>query len=74
MPDGAQDLTLAHDIVVRKHHGTISLESEPVHGATFIIRLPIEDLRGLERHLHGCRLKRHSPTRWRLFKGRAAGG
>ena len=39
---GAQDLTLAHDIVVRKHHGTINLDSEPGHGATFIIRLPIE--------------------------------
>jgi signal transduction histidine kinase len=36
-----QGLSIAHAVVVQKHGGTISCESEPGQGATFIIRLPI---------------------------------
>jgi len=37
-----QGLAIAHDVVTRKHGGTLVLESEPGQGATFIIRLPVE--------------------------------
>ncbi len=36
-----QGLAIAYDIVVKKHGGTISFETEPGHGTTFIIKLPI---------------------------------
>ncbi len=36
-----QGLAIAHNIVVDKHHGTLSLESEEGLGSTFIIRLPL---------------------------------
>lgn len=36
-----QGLALAHDIVVHKHQGDISIESEENVGTTFVIRLPI---------------------------------
>jgi signal transduction histidine kinase len=36
-----QGLAIAHAIVVQKHSGTISFESEEGKGTTFIIRLPI---------------------------------
>lgn len=35
-----QGLTIAHDVVTRKHNGTLDLETEPGAGTTFIIRLP----------------------------------
>ena len=38
-----QGLAIAHAIVVKKHGGTISFESEEGKGTTFIIRLPITD-------------------------------
>ena len=34
-------LAIAHSIIVRKHHGTITVESEEGKGTTFIIRLPL---------------------------------
>jgi PAS domain S-box len=34
-------LSISYDIIVTKHHGSISVESELGHGATFTIRLPI---------------------------------
>jgi signal transduction histidine kinase len=36
-----QGLASAHYIVVKKHHGTIAVESEVGIGTTFIIRLPM---------------------------------
>jgi signal transduction histidine kinase len=36
-----QGLYIAHDIVVKKHHGQISVNSSPGKGTTFIIRLPL---------------------------------
>jgi PAS domain S-box-containing protein len=37
-----QGLAISHNVVVEKHGGTISLESEEGEGTTFIIRLPLE--------------------------------
>ncbi len=37
-----QGLAISLDVVVHKHHGTLTVESEPGKGATFIIRLPLE--------------------------------
>lgn len=36
-----QGLAIAHDVVVKKHQGSISVESQPGIGTTFIIRLPL---------------------------------
>ncbi len=36
-----QGLSIAHDVVVNKHKGTITVESEPGEGTTFVIRLPL---------------------------------
>ncbi|MCC7259257.1 MAG: PAS domain S-box protein [Gammaproteobacteria bacterium] len=38
----APGIALAHDIVVRRHAGTLALESDGRTGATFIVRLPLE--------------------------------
>jgi len=38
-----QGLAIAHDIVVRKHGGSISVDSTPGEGTTFILRLPCGD-------------------------------
>jgi len=35
-------LAITHAVVVEKHGGTITLNTEVGHGTTFIIRLPIE--------------------------------
>jgi len=35
-----QGLAIAHAIVVQKHHGTISFETETGQGTTFVVRLP----------------------------------
>jgi PAS domain S-box-containing protein len=37
-----QGLAISHAVIVEKHSGTISLESEVGKGTTFIIRLPLE--------------------------------
>ena len=37
-----QGLSLAHTVIVKKHNGSINVESEPGQGSVFIIRLPIE--------------------------------
>ena len=44
-----QGLTIAHAIVVEKHGGTITFETETGNGTTFIIRLPVTDQPGPER-------------------------
>ncbi len=37
-----QGLAISHNVVVEKHHGTLTFESEPGKGTTFYIRLPVE--------------------------------
>ena len=37
-----QGLAIAHTVVVKKHGGTLDLETEEGKGTTFIIRLPID--------------------------------
>lgn len=39
-----QGLAIAYDIVVNKHHGSITFKSEMGRGTTFFIRLPLEGL------------------------------
>jgi PAS domain S-box-containing protein len=36
-----QGLAIARSVVVDKHGGTLSFDSEPGHGTTFVIRLPV---------------------------------
>lgn len=38
-----QGLPIARSIVVEKHGGTIDFETAPDRGATFIVRLPVEN-------------------------------
>ena len=44
-----QGLAIAHNVVVEKHSGVITFETEVGKGTTFIIRLPIENERESER-------------------------
>jgi PAS domain S-box-containing protein len=37
-----QGLAIAHNVIVSKHGGTIGVKSQPGHGTTFTIRLPLE--------------------------------
>jgi signal transduction histidine kinase len=37
-----QGLTIARNIIVRKHGGSLSFQSDSGKGTTFIVRLPIE--------------------------------
>jgi len=37
-----QGLAIAHAVVVEKHRGTITFETEEKQGTTFIIRLPLD--------------------------------
>jgi signal transduction histidine kinase len=36
-----QGLSIAHNVIVTKHRGTLSVSSEPGRGTTFTIRLPL---------------------------------
>lgn len=38
-----QGLAIAHSVVVQKHGGTLSCDSTPGEGTTFVLELPIED-------------------------------
>ncbi len=38
-----QGLSIAYNVIVEKHHGTIEVDSAPGKGACFIIRLPIDE-------------------------------
>jgi len=38
-----QGLSIAHTVIVQKHGGTISFESAPGAGTTFLVQLPLED-------------------------------
>jgi two-component system, NtrC family, sensor kinase len=37
-----QGLAIAHDVIVKKHHGTITVETAPGLGTTFVMRLPLD--------------------------------
>ena len=36
-----QGLAIAHSVIVEKHGGVLTFESEPGQGTTFILRLPL---------------------------------
>ena len=43
-----QGLAIAHDVVCKKHGGTLTVESVPGEGSTFILLLPIEEVGGIQ--------------------------
>lgn len=47
-----QGLAIAHSVIVEKHGGTISFETEEGRGTTFIIRLPVEPPQAAPRSKH----------------------
>jgi two-component system NtrC family sensor kinase len=42
-----QGLAIAHDVIVHKHGGTISVETEMGKGTTFLVRLPVGEQQAL---------------------------
>jgi two-component system, NtrC family, sensor kinase len=44
-PAAGQGLSHARSVVVDKHHGTLTFDSDPGVGTTFYIRLPIDGAR-----------------------------
>ena len=40
-----QGLTISHNVIVNKHHGSIKVDTIPGQGTTFIIHLPLADKR-----------------------------
>ncbi|MBI1766220.1 MAG: response regulator [Acidobacteria bacterium] len=39
-----QGLAISHEVIVKKHKGTIEFESEVGRGTTFIVRLPLQEI------------------------------
>jgi signal transduction histidine kinase len=44
-----QGLAISRDVIVNKHRGTLTFESAPGRGTTFVVRLPLEETEVNER-------------------------
>jgi PAS domain S-box-containing protein len=44
-----QGLSIAHNVIVTRHHGTIAVASEPGRGTTFTIRVPLKVEKPIEK-------------------------